>query len=59
MDAFDYAKKPISWIDYLINNPKIRFQSSKEETASLSLILLDLTLYKNDELVNMSFELIH
>lgn len=55
VDPIMYATEPIKWMEYLMKNNKIDITSSMDTT----MILLDLTLYKNDSLVNMAFEFIY
>ena len=57
VDAFDYARKPLDWIEELLKDSNIDFH--KADSIDLTLVLLDLTLYEYDDLVNMSFEFIH
>lgn len=56
VDAIDYAQRPMLWVEYLLQHNKLNFEG---QGMDLSLILLDLSLYNYDELVNMSFEFIH
>jgi hypothetical protein len=56
VDAAEYAGKPLEWIKYLLEHKRINFMVGE---VDLTLNLMDLTLYKCDALVNMSFEFIH